>query len=353
MEIDSPTYKVIIGKAGVGKSTFIKTYYSDIRWIKLSFTGIAAAEIDGSTINSFFNLGYKGDVDTKESIDKMNEVKRDTLRSALGLIIDEYYTCKKSIVIKINKILKILRNSSKSFGGMSVILFGDDRQTKAIGTSFIDSKLYKKNFIEPLVVLPAHDKMRLTMDYSKFTDAFRDPDISYKKLFKLLKDPRFPKSPIDNVETVYYTNEEVNKHNDRALDEFKGDEINIKFRTSSNCSNQVFKIGCPVRLESNNCGLYNGTLATLVNYDDIKKNVTLSIIKNNITNTVVVNTCVMSFRLAFALTIHTSQCKTLTGINIIMNKFVFKFNKDDSIRLIYTAMTRVRSFENCYIKIIK
>ena len=69
--------KIIIGYAGYGKSTKIINDYDPKEYLLMAFTGIAASEINGSTINSTFKLGLNADIPAMSAylkIGKKNEI---------------------------------------------------------------------------------------------------------------------------------------------------------------------------------------------------------------------------------------------------------------------------------------
>ena len=175
--------------------------------------------------------------------------------------------------------------------------------------------------------------MRLTKDYDKFCCKFRNPIIERKKIFRLLRNAPFSKKEVPG-KIVYYTNADVDKRNNKELNKFEGEELII--------NGEKFKKGCPVRIKTNYGGLYNGSLVTLQDFKDgmvtFKGYEPIPI--NNI-----------NFKLAFALTIHSAQCKTFEGINIYLKEKQILSDPDTSLRLIYTALTRVRDFKNAYVKI--
>ena len=343
-------HKLIIGKAGYGKSTYIRQNYSKSDWIRCAHPKLAASEIDGYTICGLFKLGKKGNRPIEEALLKIKGRTRSLLLRARGLVIDEVYTVPSNVMGSVDQILKFIRGSSLPFGGMELILCGDDRQTEAIGSSFIGSPLYKtiRERVER-IELVQHDNMRLTYIYDNFCLKFRDPNMSTEELMRLINDERFSSSEVVG-RTVYYLNESVDYRNELEMQKYIDDHPDAEVVMVNDCK---YAIGCPVMLLKNCCkGLYNGSLATLCNVKTSSKgDVSVTLKGNGIETTKLADN--IDIAPAFAMTIHRAQCKTFPGINIyIRQKDIDNDDRDRLMRLLYTAMTRVRDFGDCYIKII-
>jgi ATP-dependent DNA helicase PIF1 len=114
----------ITGKAGSGKSTLLKYFKRNTgkNVAVLAPTGIAAVNVGGQTIHSFFRFPPR--LIQKENIRKRynNEIihKLDTI------IIDEISMVRADIMDGIDYALRINRNQMKlPFGGVQMIFFGD------------------------------------------------------------------------------------------------------------------------------------------------------------------------------------------------------------------------------------
>lgn len=371
-------YIRIIGRAGIGKSTYIRENYPKYQYLRMAFTGIAASQIDAKTISSIFYLGHRNQNSVGFALKHMFWKTKSKIKNIKGIVVDEFYTLNSAVMDKVNEILKCLLGIDEPFGGLDVILAGDPRQTAAIGEPFVESKLYKSlNFRE--INLPIHENMRLTYDYMDFCDQFRNPRMAKTKIRRMLKNSQFSKDPIDGVgvRTVFHGNRSVDAFNLITLSEYDGpviytqyhvqnevydadEELPEGFTQTRKTKKKIYgfvigkpkleyKEGMPIYIGSNHPdGLYyNGTIGNLVkNKDDV-----LSVLVDE--ETIEIAKHVVDFRPAFAMTIHKAQAKTFAGINIYVSWSKLNRDKDDSLRLIYTAMTRVRDFKNCYIKIEK
>ncbi|MDR1361387.1 MAG: AAA family ATPase [Rickettsiales bacterium] len=122
----------IQGKAGTGKSTFIKflaKYYNNNILIAAP-TGIAAINIDGSTINSLYKIPPEDILDQEQIIDSVNldpnkYPRKKLFEAAELLIIDEISMVRPDILDAIDNILRELLDKEKPFGGKQLLLLGD------------------------------------------------------------------------------------------------------------------------------------------------------------------------------------------------------------------------------------
>lgn len=114
----------ITGKAGTGKSTLLKLFVQKTqkKVALLALTGIAALNIGGRTIHSFFKFPRHmiTDDDIKDAYEKA------LYQSFDAIIIDEISMVRADMLDAIDKFLrKNGRDRTKPFGGIQVIFFGD------------------------------------------------------------------------------------------------------------------------------------------------------------------------------------------------------------------------------------
>jgi len=116
----------LTGKAGTGKSTVLDKFQEKCKCgcVFLAPTGIAAINIGGSTIHSFFQL--KPGLLTPDSIETIGSRKRiDLIRSVRIIVIDEVSMVRSDLFVAIDKRLKEIMGNTSPFGGKQVILVGD------------------------------------------------------------------------------------------------------------------------------------------------------------------------------------------------------------------------------------
>ena len=133
----------LTGKAGTGKSTFLRYIASNTKKksVVLAPTGIAAINAGGSTLHSFFKLPFHPllPTDSQFSIKnlrntlKYNSEKRKLLQELELIIIDEISMVRADIIDFIDKVLRIYcRNMREPFGGKQLLLVGDVYQLEPV-----------------------------------------------------------------------------------------------------------------------------------------------------------------------------------------------------------------------------
>lgn len=134
----------ITGKAGTGKTTFLKNIrdYTSKKTVVLAPTGVAAINAGGVTLHSFFQLPFgpflpdnKGmslhhtnanDIYSIISNSKINKQRRALFNEIELLIIDEASMLRADTFDAIDTILKHYRHQpNEPFGGVQVVLIGD------------------------------------------------------------------------------------------------------------------------------------------------------------------------------------------------------------------------------------
>ncbi len=132
---DSNESIFITGKAGTGKSTFLKYARQNIRKniVVLAPTGVAALNVKGETIHSFFHfkpgITFKDAKNTaKKNIDNVLYKNIDTI------LIDEISMVRADLLDCIDIFLKTFLNSNKHFGNIQMVFIGDLYQLPPVVT---------------------------------------------------------------------------------------------------------------------------------------------------------------------------------------------------------------------------
>lgn len=125
----------IPGRAGTGKSTLLQEFCkaTDRKVVKLAPTGVAALNIGGSTVHSFFQ--FKPGIQPSEAA--LAEVKNPELyRSLEYLIIDETSMVRADHLDCIDAFLRVHGpHPGEPFGGVGLAFFGDPYQLPPVVTS--------------------------------------------------------------------------------------------------------------------------------------------------------------------------------------------------------------------------
>ena len=128
----------LTGKAGTGKTTFLKTVVerSCKRSIVVAPTGVAAINAGGMTIHSFFQLPFSPFVPGAkiESRFDFGKEKRKIIASLDLLIIDEISMVRSDLLDAIDSVLRKFRDRYKPFGGVQLLMIGDLQQLTPVVT---------------------------------------------------------------------------------------------------------------------------------------------------------------------------------------------------------------------------
>jgi len=127
----------ITGRAGTGKSTLLK-YFRDTtkkKIVVLAPTGVAAVNVGGQTIHSFFGFTPETTPDTVKYPRGYDDVK-DVYRALDTIVIDEVSMVRADLFDCIDIFLrKAGRDHRKPFGGVQMILVGDLYQLPPVVTT--------------------------------------------------------------------------------------------------------------------------------------------------------------------------------------------------------------------------
>ncbi len=150
----------LTGKAGTGKSTFLKFIRDNIKkkTVVLAPTGIAAVNVGGQTMHSFFKIPFKpmvpddADYANPARMRKMLRYTKEKVKLIQQLeliIIDEISMVRADIIDFVDRVLRVYSgNMREPFGGKQLLLVGDIFQLEPVVTSDTRDILrrYYKNF---------------------------------------------------------------------------------------------------------------------------------------------------------------------------------------------------------------
>lgn len=209
----------LTGRAGTGKSTFIKYITETIQknFILVAPTGIAAINIGGVTIHSFFQFPLRPLIPDDEGIKlfKKDSDKRKIIEGLDTLIIDEISMVRADLIDGIDNSLRHNGgNPNLPFGGIQVVFVGDIFQLEPIalkntGDFEIISEIYESNYFFRAKVL---EGLKL------FT-------IELQKIYRQT-DPIFI-NLLDKVRVHSISQIDIDKLNDRVIDQSNMRENNF------------------------------------------------------------------------------------------------------------------------------
>ena len=122
----------LTGRAGTGKTTFVKNAQKEIHknFIVLAPTGVAAINAGGMTIHSFF--GFEPKVLTPYDRASVNRDNYKIPRAADTIIIDEVSMVRCDVIDAINRTLQKCMKNILPFGGKQMLFVGDMFQLEPI-----------------------------------------------------------------------------------------------------------------------------------------------------------------------------------------------------------------------------
>ena len=379
----------LTGKAGTGKTTFLKTVVekSKKRSIVVAPTGVAAINAGGVTIHSFFQLPltpYVPNTVYKEKFDFSRE-KRRIIASLDLLIIDEISMVRGDLLDAVDNVLRRYRNHFLPFGGLQLLMIGDLQQLTPVVTPD-DEQLLRPYYDTPYFfsskALAQTDYVTIQLDkvYRQQDEAFidilnhireghaTDADLAF---LNARYQPQFSTPPGELFIRLTTHNRLADNHNDKELARLSGQphtynaEVEGNFPTTSFPTSErlVLKVGTQVMFIKNDPSgeqrYYNGKIGRVVELNATQVMVlcpdgpepieveplvwensryTLNTETNEIETKVEGTFSQLPLRLAWAITIHKSQGLTFDHA-IIDASLSFAPGQ------VYVALSRCRTLE--------
>ncbi|MDD5686757.1 MAG: DEAD/DEAH box helicase [Elusimicrobia bacterium] len=393
---NSQRHIFITGKAGTGKSTLLN-YFRSKTYKKIAVlapTGVAALNVKGETIHSFF--GFKPDI-TLQKIHKFSEKRTKIYKNIDTIVIDEVSMLRADLLDCIDHFLRINgRNGSEPFGGVQMVFIGD---------------LYQ---LSPVVT---NDERRIFEDYYKgsyffYADAFDTISLEFVELDKIYRQKEkifigllngirnntineeelsllnervgncFPQENSREGFTIYLTttNDMATRINNEYLERTESEYFRFEAEVTGNFNERAFPTdselyigkGSQVMLLNNDAeGQWiNGTLGEVIDIEmdsedrpcgvvvrfadgqiksvmphtweifHFKYNEPLRAIETEVIGTFTQ----LPLRLAWAVTIHKSQGKTFDRVIIDTGRGIFAHGQ------MYVALSRCTSLEGILLK---
>ena len=123
----------LTGKAGTGKSKLIEFFIEEKNPVEVALlapTGIAADNVDGNTLHSYFRMPLSPfDVNGSErkysKLFRLTSEQVDRICQLKTVIIDEISMVRCDILDAVDYVLRRYRCCDAPFGGVQIIMFGD------------------------------------------------------------------------------------------------------------------------------------------------------------------------------------------------------------------------------------
>ncbi|MEQ8240256.1 MAG: helix-turn-helix domain-containing protein [Cyclobacteriaceae bacterium] len=312
------THLFLTGKAGTGKTTFLKRMVSTCKKniMIAAPTGVAAINAGGVTLHSLFQLpmgpflpidhAQSDHVNTKNSLYKklkINRDKRKLINELELLIIDEISMVRADMLDAIDAVLRYIRKQpQKPFGGVQLLMIGDLYQLPPV-TKDDDWRILNSYYPSPFFF---HAKglastnfisIELQKIYRQSDDRFisilngiRNNNLSAHQLESLNEhfDASLNSTKKDGYITLTTHNQKAFQINQNKLNSLSGDKFSYKASVSGDFQERSFpvdevielKVGAQVIFTKNDKEepkrYYNGKLAIVSALDGHSISVRLS-----------------------------------------------------------------------------
>lgn len=208
----------LTGKAGTGKTTFLRTLVKESpkRMIILAPTGIAAINAGGMTIHSFFQLPFAPYIpgtafggDAKYRF-RFGKEKLNIMRSIDLLVIDEISMVRADLLDAIDDVLRRFRRNSKPFGGVQLLLIGDIQQLPPVAKN--DEWQMLSEYYDSPYFFSSHALKETSFRTIELKKVYRQSDIHFLSLLNAIRENRCTSNDIKELNSRYLP--DFNPNND-------------------------------------------------------------------------------------------------------------------------------------------
>lgn len=379
----------LTGRAGTGKTTFIKNAQKEInkKFIVLAPTGIAAINAGGVTIHSFF--GFEPKVLTPFDKARINNDTYRILRSADTIIIDEVSMVRCDIIDAMDRELQRCMRNTLPFGGKQMLFVGDMFQLEPVVITEDKEELNRLYGNRKPFFFNANVFSRISVNPIELQVVYRQVDTQFVSILDNIRNERVLQSDLavlnncvgkiidDDKAVITLTSKNKIAHNinETMLSQMQepdywfegtveGDFDVAKFSTTE--LNLHLRKGAQVMFTRNDSAKrwVNGTLGKVekiendkvyvrLNNGDIHlvEKVTWEKVKYSYDKTtkqteksVVGSFTQYPLKLAWAITIHKSQGLTFDQVKIDLSGGVFAAGQT------YVALSRARTLDGLYLQ---
>lgn len=379
----------ITGRAGTGKSTLLQLFKTTTskKVVLLAPTGIAALNVGGQTIHSFFRFPARLMVGAE--IKKHRSRKMYTTLESI--IIDEISMVRADVLDAIDLFLRKNRENNLPFGGVQMLFFGDLFQLPPVVSSVSEKQFFQTYYSSPYF-FAAHvfnqkfsiQKVELSKSYRqesrhflRLLEAVRTNSVDYDDLEELNAryQPEFQN--VGFYITLSARNATVDMINSRELDSLPEAEFRFLSRSNGDFNPRLYPAEAALRLRKGAQVMFvkndpkrqfvNGTIGKIseLQADLIRVQVeksdgsmheievesaTWEVLRYKLNDKGEIETEVAGsfeqypLKLAWAMTIHKSQGKTFDKVIIDMGKGAFEHGQT------YVALSRCRTLEGIVLK---
>ena len=387
---NSSDHVFITGRAGTGKTTLLQAFVENTaKVVAVSApTGVAALAVGGQTIHSLLRLPL-GIIGNRE-LGFIPKESLAVLANLDALVIDEVSMVSADVLDALDRRLRqAKRKRNPPFGGIQLIMFGDPYQLAPVVSGQADKAYYQDHYRSPWF-FDAKVWRETEMSVQELDTIHRQADSEFRAVLNALREGRMeaemgrmlnehglrqPEDP--ELITLATTNQAVTRINSAALEGLPGKakiahaDIEGDFGSTAAYpadDELVLKPGAKVMFLRNDTQgtdgprFVNGTLGTVVKITDsvivdvegesiLVEPVTWEKVKYDYSPTtkvlsqdVVAEFTQFPLRLAWAVTIHKAQGKTLDAAVIDLGSRAFAPGQT------YVAFSRLTSLDGLYLK---
>lgn len=302
--INSSKHIFLTGKAGTGKSTLIRKFSKETKdtFAITAPTGVAAINIEGETIHSFF--GFKPSISENDA-KKFGKMRKNNkiFCSVDTIIVDEVSMVRADLLDCVDIFLRNSREIDKPFGGARMILVGDVFQLPPVvgeDEKTIFNSKYKSPYFFSSNVFKEIIKSN-NLEYIELNKIYRQEDVAFKTLLNKIRQNKINKQVINSINKQYKSNTKPDKRtvyltstnnlakqiNQKELDKLKREEVvfraastgDIKEKDYPTDESLIVKEGCRIMFLNNdtNKRWFNGSLGVVRKIDKERKILTVKI----------------------------------------------------------------------------
>ncbi len=372
----------LTGRAGTGKSTLLRLFRKTTKKkiIVLAPTGLAALNVQGQTIHSFF--GFPPKPLAKSQIKPRKN--RKLYEKIDMIVIDEISMVRADMMDNIDYFLRINRRIDEPFGGVQMLFVGDLFQLPPVVASNEEALLIQQNYESPFF-FSADVFNYFEFDMIELREVFRQESRHFVRILDEIRLNQFDRDTLEDLnervipESLAYDfyitlsprNALVNSINKEKLAKLPDEEYTFIASVTGNFKPSAFPAEAVLKLRRNAQVMFvkndpkrrfvNGSIGKIVQISnefikveietdgnrkviDVEK-VEWEILryKVNLKNEIETDT-LGTFKqypltLAWAITIHKSQGKTFEKIIVDMGKGAFAAGQT------YVALSRCKTLE--------
>jgi len=193
----------ITGKAGTGKSTLLQYFknHTQKKIAVLAPTGVAALNVGGATLHSFFQLPPRP-IHPNEITALRSQKRRQLYQSIDTIVIDEVSMVRADMIDVIDHFLRLNgKHAFKPFGGAQMIFIGDLFQLPPI-VSGEEKELFTTNYQSPFF-FSAKAFEDVDLAYVELTTVYRQKEQHFISLLNSIRNNQVDYSEIQRINQCY------------------------------------------------------------------------------------------------------------------------------------------------------